>query len=499
MKHLGIFLSLLVFVTYFLTLSKGVDFGDSGEFITAVVTRGVAHSPGFPGYVLFANLFTKIPFGDLAWRVNLFSAVFGALSAYLIYSISYEILKYRMSSVAAVVLFSFSPLFWSQSVVSEVYTFMIFFILLQIRILQVWEKSNDNNFLYVFALICGLSLTNHILPIVFFPAYIYFIISAKNKLPEPKVIFLMTFIFIIGLLPYAHLPLTSLDQHFFNYGDMSKPKNFFRHITAYEYRARTSGISMQRFNIIPYAFRVLMNEFLLFAGLAIPGIFMIQKKNHRFVMLSLYATVGLLIFGFATASVITPVHFLPIMIFLSIFIAASINFFKEHTTKRLSILMFCIMLLFPVVTAYRSWDSVCMHCDDSASEYIDFVESELPQRSVFVTRGDEDFFPMVYAKIVEGRMPGVTLLYYKSLIGLDNSQVDTTNLYELSAVNKKVYQSLLSYLNQGKVFITTRKHEDTSNYSKEEFPLRQITEEDIRDILSQELLSDDDILFYKDY
>src|SRR4030095_9462564 len=66
---------------YGLTLAPTVTLVDSGELIVAARSLGVAHPPGFPLYVLLANLATSFPIGDIAMRVNLASALFGALAA----------------------------------------------------------------------------------------------------------------------------------------------------------------------------------------------------------------------------------------------------------------------------------------------------------------------------------------------------------------------------------------------------------------------------------
>ena len=45
---------------------------------------GIAHPPGFPLYTMLGKLFTLIPFGDVAYRVNLMSALFAALTLALV-------------------------------------------------------------------------------------------------------------------------------------------------------------------------------------------------------------------------------------------------------------------------------------------------------------------------------------------------------------------------------------------------------------------------------
>src|SRR5437762_3568284 len=67
-------LGLLAFAVYVSTLHPTVAGGDSGELTVVAATLGVAHPPGYPLHTLLAKLFTFIPHGSIAWRVNLLSA-----------------------------------------------------------------------------------------------------------------------------------------------------------------------------------------------------------------------------------------------------------------------------------------------------------------------------------------------------------------------------------------------------------------------------------------
>ncbi|MDQ2806101.1 MAG: DUF2723 domain-containing protein [Chloroflexota bacterium] len=72
-------------VLYGLTLSPTINFLDSGELTTVAWTAGIAHPPGYPLYTLISSAFIHLPFGEPAWRMNLLSALFGALAVGLFY------------------------------------------------------------------------------------------------------------------------------------------------------------------------------------------------------------------------------------------------------------------------------------------------------------------------------------------------------------------------------------------------------------------------------
>jgi hypothetical protein len=83
----ALLLSIFSFLFYLTTLSGTVPaYRDSGDLINAVHTLGIAHPPGYPVYVFVSHLFEiLLPFGNPAYRVNVFSAGCAAISVGLLY------------------------------------------------------------------------------------------------------------------------------------------------------------------------------------------------------------------------------------------------------------------------------------------------------------------------------------------------------------------------------------------------------------------------------
>jgi hypothetical protein len=68
------------FLLYLLTLAPTIYNLDSAELATAVATNGIVRATGYPLYLLLGKLFVLLPVGDVGYRLNLFSAVCGALT-----------------------------------------------------------------------------------------------------------------------------------------------------------------------------------------------------------------------------------------------------------------------------------------------------------------------------------------------------------------------------------------------------------------------------------
>lgn len=61
------------------------NLGDSGELIISAYQLSIAHPPGYPLFTILGKIFTFLPFGSVAWRVNLMSALCGVGSSVFLY------------------------------------------------------------------------------------------------------------------------------------------------------------------------------------------------------------------------------------------------------------------------------------------------------------------------------------------------------------------------------------------------------------------------------
>jgi hypothetical protein len=135
----------LCLTVYVLTLAPGVLGGDSGELQYIPYILGVAHPTGYPLYTLLGWLWTHgVVVGDVAYRMNLLSAVLGASTAAVLYLIVQHLTSRHAPALLAAVLFAFSPTFWMQAIVAEVYTLNTAFVVLVIYLLLMWEAARPS-------------------------------------------------------------------------------------------------------------------------------------------------------------------------------------------------------------------------------------------------------------------------------------------------------------------------------------------------------------------
>ncbi|MEE6494149.1 hypothetical protein FKM82_017032 [Ascaphus truei] len=131
-----------VSAVYVNTLHPSVPGGDSGELITAAYELGVAHPPGYPLFTILAKMaMWFVPFGSVAYRVNLLSGLFGAAAASLLFYTTSRLSGSYAAGILASGLFSFSRLTWQWSIAAEVFSLNNLFVALLMALVVQYEEA----------------------------------------------------------------------------------------------------------------------------------------------------------------------------------------------------------------------------------------------------------------------------------------------------------------------------------------------------------------------
>lgn len=129
--RLDLLTGLLLFLTglyaYTATLAPTVLEGDAALFQYTPCVLGVTYPTGYPLYILLGKLWvTLLPVGEIAWRMNLFSAFCSAAALPLIYGAARRLLDGdRWAALAAVLIFATLPTFWRWSTEAKIYALNI--------------------------------------------------------------------------------------------------------------------------------------------------------------------------------------------------------------------------------------------------------------------------------------------------------------------------------------------------------------------------------------
>jgi hypothetical protein len=213
-KLIGLLIFLLSFIFYVRTLAPTVTTGDAAKLAIFSYRLELNVALEYHNlHTLLGFLFNLLPFGDIAYRQNLMSAFFAALSVMLVYFIVLKLVNSRLSAFIAALSLTLSHTFWLLAVITETYSLLTFFLGLIILLLFCWEKSKNDRLIYIFSFVFGLSLCNNVLIFFFLPAFLYFILWKDPQLFFRKYRFLLSLVsFLIGFLPFIIVFAISLPE-----------------------------------------------------------------------------------------------------------------------------------------------------------------------------------------------------------------------------------------------------------------------------------------------
>ncbi len=331
----GAVISAIAFTVYWRTLAPSVAFlfDDTLEFQYVVPRLGIIHQTGYPLYTLLGKLFTLlVPLNDPAFRLNLFSAVVGAIAVGMVYLVLIHLVAHRWAAVVGALTFAAGQTFWGQAVIAEIYTAQMLLVALTLYLVLIWREEVQVGAVerarlrfYLLALVMGLGLTHHRLILLVYPAIALYIIlvnrAASVKGISLPILARATVLFIAPLLLYLYLPLRgavgSADGTYQN-----TLEGFFGWVMAQEYTVFLTQNPLQVQHDATYYISLFQTQFgmlgLLLSGMGI--VWFVQRPREWLLLaLALVAEAGFA-FNYRVSDVY--VHFLTTFLLLAIFLAA---------------------------------------------------------------------------------------------------------------------------------------------------------------------------------
>lgn len=198
------------FILYLLTLTNTVYGGDAGDLVSAILTRGFAHPPGYPLYTLFGIFTLHIPLPlTAAGKVTLISLVSTVIAFYLFDQLLREIFQKKYNKVFAsitVLVLSVNYLIWLYAVVPEVFALNVVITLSLFLFSLKYHRTRNIKFLGVICFLIGVGATHHHTYLFMLPSVILLIFSTVKKIHlTVKTSLMLTLAFIAGLLPITYL------------------------------------------------------------------------------------------------------------------------------------------------------------------------------------------------------------------------------------------------------------------------------------------------------
>lgn len=425
-----------IFGVYFYTLCPTVYWDDAGELIAACYTLGIPHPPGHPLYAILGKLFTLIPLGSPAFRVNLMSAFFGALTCVVLFQIVRELIE-REERLKRFAIFggmvstfsaAFSLIMWDQSVLAETTTLHTFFMAIVTMLVFRIDAAGPvdarlTRRLLLFAFVYGLSFTNHVAGLFFAPS-LAFILFYKLRLNafRPGRLAAMILLFALGLSVYAYLPIASRFEPAVDWGNPETLHNFLWVVTARQY-----STNLTRFPTLIILWEGLRNVLgtfvsnlnLIGCGFAIAGMIKLWRMRKPVVIYGLL--VILILFLVSLNKAFISVYLLPAVLMLSIWIGpaiASLCSMAERValgqtgfvSRFLPVSARGMAVILPLALLLMHFPECNKRHYFYAKEYGTSMLSSLPENAVLITGSADPLFICWYLQYCENYRTDVKII-----------------------------------------------------------------------------------------
>ena len=166
---------------------------DSIEFAASVAANTLPHPSGYPLYHILGRVTTSLLPFKTAYSLNLISAVFGALTVFVMSLVLNRLIRHPFLAASSAFLLGTTPTFWKLSIVSEVYTLHTFLIILFVYLLIRWKTDEKPVHFILASVVLSLSVLNHMTTVfLFIPAVVYLLLN--RTIPHGKIIMISAFI-----------------------------------------------------------------------------------------------------------------------------------------------------------------------------------------------------------------------------------------------------------------------------------------------------------------
>ncbi len=441
-------LALAAFLLYLRTLAPGLLDGDSGEFQMGAILLGIVHSTGYPLYPLLGKLFTLLPLGDLAWRVNLLSAVCSAAAVGVTYLLAYR-LAVRVSAKApawvphtaavfAACAFAISPTFWSQAVIAEVYGLNALLVALVLYCVVrgadlgfgAWGLGFEVWHLGFAALCLGLGLAHHRTIVLLIPALIaYVLMIHPGHLRRSRAWLLALPLVFLPLALYAYIPLRApytpylrveLQPGTFAPLYQNDLSGFLALVTGSTFGG-SLGLGPDLLDRLRQALDWLAAQFPgpgLLLGLA-GALWQLARRRADFALLGL-AFLATFVFCLVYRIGDVYVLYIPAYLCFACWLATGAAWLlvwlaavKYRWRRWIGLAAAGVVLVsVPVFSLAGNFATVDRSGDTAARDMWEAILAQpLPSGAVLVTNDRNEAVPLLYLQHVEGRRPDLTILF----------------------------------------------------------------------------------------
>jgi len=339
----------LAILFYGFTCAPGALWQDSGMFHYRIwnndIEGGLGLALSHPLYHLIGIGVKNISLGEFGYRVNLISAVCGAITVTNIFLLILLWLNCNFSAAIGAISLAVSWTFWQNACIAEVYTLYTALFTVELIFLLLYIKANHVKYLYLLAFFNGLAIANHMWAVIPLACYVVFlVIQFRQKQINVKNILLAVFIWMIGAAPYEFLII----RNFLQTGDFiaTMRSAFFgnRWSDIVLSTSVTSKIILENIMFLGYNFPT-PNILLFLVSMA--GLYKVSDEK-KYINMMLALLILFFLFAFRYKVPDRYAFFIPFYCLLSVFIGAGTYLFLKRFPKKVYIILILIFAFIPL-------------------------------------------------------------------------------------------------------------------------------------------------------
>ena len=481
------------------------DGADGGDLISAVMTGGVPHPSGYPTYCLLGRLFTLLPLGSIARRMNLFSATMAAASAWLIYLSCARLLNCwpgqerrhtttALLSIGAALAYACGPTLWSQATIAEVYapSALFFALCLYLALCIALQqppvstakglasaglaspmKGPGSETLWgALGLALGVGLGTHLTLALAVPGLALLVWPRRTG----RRLAALGLGGALGLGVYLYLPLAAAGGPLVSWGDASTGSGFWWLVSGQYYHRYAFSLPLQYLPTRLGAWARLWGQQLLWVGLvpALVGLWSWWESGRRrwaaatLISLALYS-----LYAITYDTTDSYVYLIPSYAITALWLAEGLRAIGAGflgsggaPTRGWAIIAVVLALGVPLGSVVCNYPDMNLHNDHEATDWVDATLSELPAGAMLITGEDGQTFALDYACWVEGRCQDVVVVdgellsqaWYLEQLARRYPELN------LSQGTTSVLQWVNAQIQQRRVFISSARPELANDY-----------------------------------
>ncbi len=432
----GFITFVIALAIYLLTMPHDLTWthfgGDGGELITASLTLGVPHPPGYPTYVLLGKLFSMLPGDTAVFKFHLFSAISTALAAAILTQTAFVFnqpqrarraqrkseqtsspfegggwgkgeknIRFVFVAISAGLLFAFTPLVWGQAIIAEVYALNVLLVSLVLWALLTKRPC------WLVGLLLGLAITTHLTSFFLLPVAIFSILkregTVKQGMATPCPYIMLLFVGV-GLLPFLLLPILARGNSPIVWGDQTTLRGWWWLVSGEIYQPNQFAFAQINYaqKAQDWLSQLTWSSSLLIL-LAIPFALKNARSHasspHPLIPSSLLATaVFYLFYAFTNDTNDSVVLILPAIFILCLLIVPTLAQLERFA------------LALPLFLLLLNFNAMNLRDDPGIRPYAEQLLSTVPDNAVLITDGDPALFALWYLHFGAGQRTDVAIV-----------------------------------------------------------------------------------------